>query len=77
VLVAEGAQSRDGEPITVERVKEVLGGAARARTLASTILGHVQRGGAPSAFDRCLATLLGQRGGRAACSPIRLTQHRN
>ena len=24
-----------------------------------TILGHVQRGGAPSAFDRYLATLLG------------------
>ena len=58
VLVAEGAQSRDGEPITVERVKEVLeeqlGHDARV-----TILGHVQRGGAPSAFDRCLATLLG------------------
>ncbi|HEY5180969.1 MAG TPA: 6-phosphofructokinase [Dermatophilaceae bacterium] len=58
VLVTEGAQSRDGEPITVERVKDVLeeqlGEDARV-----TILGHVQRGGAPSAFDRCLATLLG------------------
>jgi len=58
VLVAEGAQSRDGTPITVEDVKEVLeeqlGEDARV-----TILGHVQRGGAPSAFDRCLATLLG------------------
>ena len=58
VLVTEGAQSRDGEPITTERVKEVLeeqlGEDARV-----TILGHVQRGGAPSAFDRCLATLLG------------------
>jgi len=58
VLVAEGAQSRDGTPITVEDVKEVLeeqlGEDARV-----TILGHVQRGGAPSAFDRYLATLLG------------------
>jgi len=58
VLVTEGAQSREGEPITVERVKEVLeeqlGEDARV-----TILGHVQRGGAPSAIDRCLATLLG------------------
>jgi 6-phosphofructokinase 1 len=58
VLVTEGAQSRDGEPITVECVKKVLdeqlGQDARV-----TILGHVQRGGAPSAFDRCLATLLG------------------
>ncbi|MDQ1538199.1 MAG: 6-phosphofructokinase 1 [Actinomycetota bacterium] len=58
VLVAEGARSRDGQPITVEHVKAVLeeqlGEDARV-----TILGHVQRGGAPSAFDRCLATLLG------------------
>lgn len=58
VLVAEGAQNRDGEPITVTDVKDVLqeqlGEDARV-----TILGHVQRGGAPSAFDRCLATLLG------------------
>ena len=58
VLVAEGAQSRDGEPITVERVKEVLEEQLREDTRV-TILGHVQRGGAPSAFDRCLATLLG------------------
>ncbi len=58
VLVTEGAQSSDGRPITVENVKEVLeeqlGEDARV-----TILGHVQRGGAPSAFDRCLATQLG------------------
>lgn len=58
VLVAEGAQTTDGEPITVESVKEVLreqlGEDARV-----TILGHVQRGGAPSAYDRCLATVLG------------------
>jgi 6-phosphofructokinase 1 len=58
VLVAEGAQSSDGKPITVQHVKEALeerlGEDARV-----TILGHVQRGGAPSAFDRCLATRLG------------------
>ena len=58
VLVAEGAQDRDGRPITVGDVKQLLeeelGEDARV-----TILGHVQRGGAPSAFDRCLSTLLG------------------
>ena len=32
---------------------------ASATTPASTILGHVQRGGAPSAFDRYLGTVLG------------------
>jgi 6-phosphofructokinase 1 len=58
VLVAEGAQDRDGSRITVDDVKQVLekelGEDARV-----TILGHVQRGGAPSAFDRYLSTLLG------------------
>ena len=57
VLVAEGAQDRDGKPITVGDVKglleEGLGEDARV-----TILGHIQRGGAPSAFDRYLGTLL-------------------
>ena len=58
VLVTEGAQSRDGELITVERVKEVLEEQLGEDTRV-TILGHVQRGGAPSAFDRYLATVLG------------------
>jgi 6-phosphofructokinase 1 len=58
VLVAEGAQDRDGKPITVGEVKRLLeeGLGEDARV---TILGHVQRGGAPSAFDRYLGTLLG------------------
>jgi 6-phosphofructokinase len=46
------------EPITVDDVKQVLeqelGEDARVM-----ILEHVQRGGAPSAFDRYLSTLLG------------------
>jgi 6-phosphofructokinase 1 len=58
VLVAEGAQDRDGKRITVGDVKRLLeeGLGEDARV---TILGHVQRGGAPSAFDRYLGTLLG------------------
>jgi 6-phosphofructokinase 1 len=58
VLVTEGAQSREGEPITAERVKEVLEEQLGEDTRV-TILGHVQRGGAPSAIDRVLATRLG------------------
>jgi 6-phosphofructokinase 1 len=58
VIVAEGAQDRNGQPITSDYVKQVLeqrlGEDARV-----TILGHVQRGGAPSAFDRVMSTLLG------------------
>jgi 6-phosphofructokinase 1 len=58
VLIAEGARDLSGEPVTAAHVKDVLerrlGEDARV-----TILGHVQRGGAPSMFDRFLGTLLG------------------
>lgn len=58
VIVAEGAQDREGRPITAEQVKVVLQDSLGEDTRV-TVLGHVQRGGAPSAFDRNLATLLG------------------
>ncbi|WP_420645588.1 6-phosphofructokinase [Candidatus Leptofilum sp.] len=58
VMVAEGAQDRDGKPVTSEYVKEVLESRLGEETRI-TVLGHVQRGGAPSAFDRNLSTLLG------------------
>lgn len=58
VIVAEGAQDREGNPITAADVCDVLeerlGEDARV-----TILGHVQRGGRPSAYDRWMSTLLG------------------
>jgi 6-phosphofructokinase 1 len=58
VIVAEGAQDRGGNPITSQYVKETLekrlGVEARV-----TILGHVQRGGSPSCFDRYMSTVLG------------------
>jgi 6-phosphofructokinase 1 len=58
VIVAEGARDRYGSPITAEDVRKAL----RERLnedVRVTILGHVQRGGAPSAFDRNMGTLLG------------------
>lgn len=58
VVVAEGACSEHGEKITANDVARVLhdrlGVDARV-----TILGHVQRGGTPSAYDRWMPTLLG------------------
>lgn len=58
VIIAEGAQDRDGNRITSEYVRstleERLGEDARV-----TILGHVQRGGTPSAYDRWASTWLG------------------
>ena len=58
VIVAEGARDYHGNPITAaevtRQVQERLGEDVRL-----TILGHVQRGGAPSAYDRYISTMLG------------------
>lgn len=58
VVVAEGARDWHGKPISSQYVKSVLEDRLGWETRL-TILGHVQRGGSPSAFDRNLATLLG------------------
>jgi len=58
VIVAEGAQDIKGNPITSKYVKEVLETKVGEDTRI-TVLGHVQRGGSPSAFDRNLSTLMG------------------
>uniref|UniRef100_A0A8C7ZM94 Phosphofructokinase, platelet a n=1 Tax=Oryzias sinensis TaxID=183150 RepID=A0A8C7ZM94_9TELE len=62
IIVAEGSLDRHGKPITstitTEYIKNLvvkhLGFDTRV-----TILGHVQRGGTPSAFDRILASRMG------------------
>jgi 6-phosphofructokinase 1 len=58
VVIAEGAHDRDGNPITSEYTKQVLEDKL-GEEVRITILGHVQRGGAPSAFDRYLGTVQG------------------
>ena len=58
VIVAEGAIDRHGNPIASDYVKQVLTDKLGEDTRV-TILGHVQRGGAPSAFDRNMSTILG------------------
>jgi len=58
VIVAEGAHDRHGKAITSNDVREILK-RGMAEDVRLTILGHVQRGGAPSAFDRTMSTLLG------------------
>ena len=57
ILVSEGAIDRDGNPITPEQVKKVIVDGLQQDTRI-TILGHVQRGGNPSAFDRVLVSSL-------------------
>jgi 6-phosphofructokinase 1 len=58
VVIAEGAHDRDGNPITSQYVKDVLEEQLQEE-VRLTILGHVQRGGSPSAFDRYLGTVQG------------------
>lgn len=58
VVVAEGACDRNGNPITSEYVRQVIQDRLHEDARV-TILGHVQRGGAPSAYDRWASTWLG------------------
>jgi 6-phosphofructokinase 1 len=73
VVVAEGARDTEGKLISSATVRQVLeeelGEDARV-----TILGHVQRGGSPSAFDRILSTMLGQAAVELAADSERVGQ---
>jgi 6-phosphofructokinase 1 len=74
VVVAEGAQFKDGTVVVKEEKKDafghirlggigqVLGDLIEEKTgfeTRVTVLGHIQRGGSPSAFDRVLGTRFG------------------
>lgn len=72
IVVAEGAQPRGGDASIGERpiggMPRLMGAAARVADaleahvradMRVTVLGHVQRGGSPSSFDRVLATRYG------------------
>ncbi|KAG6796018.1 ATP-dependent 6-phosphofructokinase isoform X1 [Apis mellifera caucasica] len=58
IIVAEGALDRNGEPITAEKIHKVVVEKLQQDTRI-TVLGHVQRGGNPSAFDRVLGCRMG------------------
>ncbi|XP_066134981.1 ATP-dependent 6-phosphofructokinase, platelet type isoform X2 [Saccopteryx bilineata] len=58
IIVAEGAVDTQNKPITSEQIKELVVSQLGYDTRV-TILGHVQRGGTPSAFDRILASRMG------------------
>jgi len=53
IILAEGVGGANG---LAEKIEEITGIETRA-----TILGHIQRGGSPSAFDRVLASEMGAR----------------
>jgi 6-phosphofructokinase 1 len=58
VIVAEGAHDTANRPISSDYVRQVLE-ERLGEDVRLTILGHVQRGGAPSAFDRWMSSILG------------------
>lgn len=74
IVVAEGARPRGGEMAVAQRVADSpdpirLGGIGKVleaelkerieSEIRTTILGHIQRGGTPTAYDRNLGTLFG------------------
>jgi ATP-dependent phosphofructokinase / diphosphate-dependent phosphofructokinase len=74
IVVSEGAKPKGGDPVIQRIVKDspdpirfggigfVLGQEIEKRTGIETrtvVLGHLQRGGSPTSFDRILATKLG------------------
>ncbi len=73
VVVAEGAKPKDGDVSLIEAAAvgkaERLGGAGQlvaaglerltGKQTRTVVLGHLQRGGSPSSFDRVLATRFG------------------
>jgi len=58
VVMAEGARDKYGNPIGSSYVQKFLE-EKLGEEVRTTVLGHVQRGGAPSAFDRNLGTMMG------------------
>ena len=74
ICVAEGAKTEDGDMVVKERIEESpdplrLGGIANwlkdqlepkvESEIRTVVLGHIQRGGSPTAYDRMLATNFG------------------
>ncbi|XP_017394141.1 ATP-dependent 6-phosphofructokinase, liver type isoform X2 [Cebus imitator] len=58
IIIAEGAVDRHGKPISSSYVKDLVVQRLGFDTRV-TVLGHVQRGGTPSAFDRVLSSKMG------------------
>ncbi|XP_075911281.1 ATP-dependent 6-phosphofructokinase, platelet type isoform X3 [Petromyzon marinus] len=58
MIVSEGAIDSFNKPISSQKIKDLVTKSLGLDTRV-TILGHVQRGGTPSAFDRILASRMG------------------
>ena len=58
VVISEGAVDTENQPITSQYVKSVIE-TKLGHDTRITVLGHVQRGGRPSAYDRLIACRMG------------------
>jgi len=74
IVIAEGAMPDDGDTVTLDKGTDAFGHARlggigewlaaqiehrTGKEARTTVLGHIQRGGTPTAFDRVLATRFG------------------
>jgi phosphofructokinase-like protein len=59
IVIAEGAIPQDGDMITKDSELDAFGQAKTGKEARTSVLGHIQRGGTPTAFDRVLATRFG------------------
>jgi 6-phosphofructokinase 1 len=74
IVIAEGAIPQDGDMLTKDQTLDAFGHvklsgigewlsaqieAKTGKEARTSVLGHIQRGGTPSAFDRVLATRFG------------------
>ena len=73
VLVAEGAKDADGQELTTAMIAEAIYQRMGEKPHV-TVLGHIQRGGTPSAYDRWMPTLLGYCAVEEVQSPAALGQ---
>lgn len=68
IVIAEGAVDQQGTPVSSSAVKQVLADVLNEDARIS-VLGHTQRGGSPSAYDRWMSTLLGYAAAQEVVDP--------
>lgn len=73
VIVSEGAKDYDGNHLSAEDVKNAIESTLGYDTRI-TILGHVQRGGSPSSYDRMISTQMGVEAVNAAVEATEKTE---
>jgi 6-phosphofructokinase 1 len=67
IVIAEGARAEGGEMVVSKVIKDSLEPHVETE-VRTTVLGHLQRGGSPTAYDRILGTRFGVHAARCAAA---------